>query len=69
MRNARARLEDTASLPRVSTLPLAPSEPAPSFVFLTGAPVTGGAKICVWYVCTCPGAGSGPGGEVTWAAA
>ena len=36
--------------------------------FFVGAPVTGGAKMCVWYVCTCPGAGSGPGGEVTWAA-
>ena len=36
---------------------------------LEGAPVTCSAKICVWYVCTCPGAGIGPGGEVAWAAA
>lgn len=39
----------------------------PGFPFLIGAPVTGGAKMCVWYILCSPGCSRGPGAEPeTW---
>jgi len=35
----------------------------PGFPFFVGAPVTGGAKMCVWYMRCSPGWSRGPGVE------